>query len=101
MYEFEEQRFAPPPSGGKTPKQLKLPALFVLTTIIAVAMSGYSRGQTHGVWIALFSFWFILLGLACLVFGITSRTNGRFFLLAVGIVMLALGMFVFGTLEYW
>lgn len=101
MFEFEHQQLSAPPSGGKPPKQMTLSALFLLTTLFAVAASGYSRGQTNGVWIALFSFWFIVLGLACTVYGVVSKTSGRFFLLAVGVVMLGLGMLVFATFEYW
>ena len=101
MSEFKSQQPPTPPWGGKPPDRLKLPALFMLTTLIAVAASGYSRGESAGVWIALFSFWFVALGLACVVLGVTSKTSGRLFLLAVGIVMLGLGMLVFGTFEYW
>ena len=101
MTESREPRSSLPQRGDKTPKQWTLSALFFLTTLIAVAASGHSRGGKNGVLIALFSFWFMSLGLACVVYGITSRSTEKFFLLAIGIIMLGLGMLAFATFPYW
>ena len=101
MSDTESQPSRYPPSGSKPPKQLRLWVMFLLTTLIAVAASGYSRGQTKGVWFALFSSWFIVLGLALVVDGVTSRSRERFFVLAIGMIMLVLGMLAFATFPYW
>ena len=101
MCDFDKQQPSPQQLGGKSPKQWTLAALLFLTTLIAVAASGYSRGEKNGLLIALFSFWFMILGLACIVYGITSRLSEKFFLLAIGIVMVGLGMYAFATFPYW
>ena len=101
MSEFEKQYSNPPRLGTKPRKQWTLSGLLFLTTLIAVAASGYSRGETAGVWIALFSFWFMCLGLACTVLGATTRSTSRYFMLAIGIVMLGIGIMVFATFQNW
>ena len=101
MSEFKKQQSRPSRLETKVPKQWTLSALLFLTTLTAVAASGYSRGQTAGVWIALFSFWFMVLGLACTVLGATTQSTSRYFMFAMGIVMLGIGILVFGTFQNW
>ena len=101
MSEFNDQHSSSPRLGGRSPKQLTLSALLFLTTLIAIAASGYSRGGTSGVWIALFSFWFMFLGLACTVLGVTTRSSSRFLMLAIGIIMLGIGVLAFATFPDW
>lgn len=73
----------------------------MLVTLVAVAASGYSHGETNGVWIALFSFWFIALGFGCIVFGAAARSMEHFFMLLVGIIMLGAGLFALLTFPSW
>ena len=101
MPEFEKQQSSPQRMSGKSSKQWTLSGLIFLTTLIAVAASGYSRGETAGLWIALFSFWFMMLGLACAVLGVTTRSTSRYFMLAIGIIMLGIGILVFATFQNW
>ena len=97
--ENQPPEFQPP--GLPSPRQWKLSTLFILVTLVAVAASGYSRGETNGVWIALFSFWFIALGFGCIVFGAAARSIEHFFMLLIGIIMLGAGLFVLMTFTYW
>ena len=97
MFGSDRQQSPVPPSGGKTTKQRRLSALFLSTTLIAVAASDYSRGQTRGLWFALVSCWFIALGLVCMLDGIASRAQNRFLLLAVSVFVLGLGIPAFVT----
>ena len=104
MGEFEnvfafEDHFIEPKFGNKNPpRQWKLSTLFVATTIAAIAISGFSRSGLNGVFNALYTSWFVFLGISCICIGIFHRMSGWLFLVTFGIICLPAGLFAF---SYW
>ena len=100
VFEFEEQFVNPRYDSGKSSSQLSLLALFVVTTVAAIAVSGFSRGGVIGVYYAFAASWFSILGLSCVVMGISNRNRGWQFQLGFGIACLAAGIFLFYTIPF-
>ena len=102
VFEFESQFLEPKNAVVKPSRQWSLSTLFFLTTLAAIAISGFTRGGIDGIFPALLSSWLTILGLSCMIMGIRSRSSGGWlFLFWFGIVSLAAGIFAFFTISYW
>lgn len=101
VFDFEYQFLEPKRATGKPLRHWKLSTLFVVTTLSAIVISGFSRRGFDGVLLALFSSWFAFVGVSCMLIGITSRSRGWVFLVVFGIVCLAAGLFAFFNFSHW
>ena len=100
VFEFEDQFFEPRYTNRKPAYQWNLFSIFVVTTLAAIAVSGFTRFGPDGIFHALISSWFAVLGLSCIIVGITSRTSGWLFLVFLGIVFSTVGLFAFFVTFY-
>ena len=97
VFDFEDHFDKPRHANPKPLHQWNLLALFIVTTIAAIAFSGFSRNGTDGVVPALFSSWFVLMGLACIVLGVKERSKGSLLLVLIGSASFAAGLISFFT----
>ena len=102
VFDFEDEFLNPKFAiANRRNHQLKLSTIFAITTLCAILVSGFTRGGLDGIWPALFTSWFVFLGLSCMVIGMASPAPEKVILLCFGIVSFAMGMFGFFTLGYW
>ena len=92
VFDFETA-FTKPMLTRKYPQQWTLSTMFVITTVTAIATYGFNRGGLDGMYLALFSSWFVMLGGCCAVVSFLRRPNGWLFLFSVGLVSLFAGLF--------
>ena len=97
VFDFEAHFDKPNYTNEKPLHQWNLFALFIVTTLAAIAFSGFSRNGFDGVVSALFSSWFVMMGVACIVLGVTDRSKSSLLLVSFGIVSFAAGLFSFFT----
>ena len=97
VFEFEEQFSTPKLHTPGKISQWSLRALLVFTAIAAVALSGVVRGGVQGGVFALYFGWLVAFGICCIVFGVSNRQRGWGYLLMIGVVAFAIGLFMFFT----
>ena len=92
VFKFDAEFTEPRNTNARPLRQWNLFSLFIATTLSAIAISGFSRGGFDGVVPALFSSWFVFLGVFCIYEGIKERS---LFLASTGAVSLTGGLFYF------
>ena len=91
VFDFESA-FTKPMLTRKYPQQWTLSTMFVATTVIAIATFGFNHGGMNGIFFALYSSWFVLLGGCCVVVSVFKKPQGWLFFLAFGVFSLWAGL---------
>lgn len=89
-HRFEELRYQ-----KSWNQQWRLSTLFLITTVAAVAYSGFSRNGLSGVVPAVFSSWIAALGFALMLSSWASRKNGWLLAFLIGSVFFVAGVCAF------
>lgn len=93
---FTQPKFVEPATTSRRrPSQWDIATLLLLTALAAIGAAGFSRGGMPGAMKAVLSSWLLILGVACIAFGVTDRKFARLFLIAVGICFFIVGMFLY------
>lgn len=100
LFDFKDNFVSPKFQTANSLKNWSIASMFVVTTVAAIAISGFSRSGLDGAFQALFWSWFIFIGMSCIYIGIFKRSSDWLLLVSFGIISLAAGLFAFLTFSY-